>query len=182
MSAQSWEKGKHCKKSKHSWRSAEWTEKLSRTSSASSTEQLHRNRRFHRTRRPSRFKSNSTHWKKRWWSWALCKRKRSTCPVGNNPDAKLAQIKESRAQALKELSDGFNVCEAGRRNACTGWDTVGWFREWTTRSTGCSCVRSTSTRWCASAAAQHCSHQSHEKVAPTQTRPRTWTGLRWVSS
>ena len=44
-----------------------------------------------------------------------------------------ANIKESRAQALKELPDGFYVCgEAGPRpNACTGWVIAGWSLEWT---------------------------------------------------
>ena len=68
-----------------------------------------------------------------------------------------ANIKESWEQALKELPDGFCVCEAGRSKAtrlhklgyCWMVPGVDYF----VQSKGGSCLRNTSMRRCASAGA-----------------------------
>ena len=60
-----------------------------------------------------------------------------------------ANIKESRAQALKELPDGFYVCEVGRSKA-KRLHRLGYCR-----TKDHSCLGNTSSRKCASVAAQN---------------------------
>ena len=95
-----------------------------------------------------------------------------------------ANMKESRTQAVKEVPDGFCVCEAGRSTAkrlhrlgiC--WMVPGVWTTLCIRTRDHSCLGNTSTMKCASAAAPLCSHKCHKTVAQTRIHPRTSTEVR----
>ena len=117
MSARSWEKGSLCKNSNHSWRREEWTEKLSRSSFLGLT-----------TASPKRATPQDPETQP--FQMQLEALEEEMVDLGavqeeevDVPSRKLsghqacANIKESREQALKELPDGFYVCEDGRYKA-----------------------------------------------------------------
>ena len=95
-----------------------------------------------------------------------------------------AKVKEPRAQELKELPDGFNVCEAVQSKTLS---QVGILLDGSrsrlllcTRTKDHSNLGNTSKRKCASVAAQPCSHQCHKTVAQIRIRLRYGCFLVYV--